>query len=273
MQALSERLSELLAGEEFAKFDAFSFAGLKTVRPAPADLIGTAVEKVSRRGKYLVITTTAGPKLLIHLSQAGRLDVESPAKATKPRGSVVRISFASGNAILLREYGTERKAGWWILDARDDGPLTTLGPEADSAEFAAALRASEDGRHLHTALRDQHFVAGLGRGHTDDVLHKARLSPFTSIRALSSDEREQLLDAIRTTLSDALSVQRQRQGGLSDASLGDDFLIHNHAGQACPRCGDRLERVSYDSYEIVYCPTCQTKGKLLADRRLSRLLR
>jgi formamidopyrimidine-DNA glycosylase len=174
---------------------------------------------------------------------------------------------------LLREFGTERKAGWWVLAAGDDGPLDKLGPEALSDEFAEWLRTSDDGRRIHTILRDQRTVAGVGRGYADDVLHHARLSPYASLKSLRADERERLVEAMRVVLSDALERERARTGGLSQNKLGEHFVVHGKAGVPCPVCGDDLKRVSYESHEVVYCPRCQTGGKVLADRRLSRLVK
>ena len=131
----------------------------------------------------------------------------------------------------------------------------------------------ESNRRLHTWLRDQHVVAGIGRGYADDALNRAGISPFASLSGLDGGDRSRLLDAIRTVMDEALVSERQRTGALSDAKLGDRFLVHRRAGLPCPRCGEELKRVSYESYEIVYCTRCQTGGRVLADRRLSRLLR
>jgi formamidopyrimidine-DNA glycosylase len=117
-------------------------------------------------------------------------------------------------------------------------------------------------------------VAGIGRGWGDDILHRARLSPFASLRSLTPDQREALLTAANDVLAEALELERTRQGGLSESKLGGRFKVHNRFGEPCPTpCGDTLERVSFESYEMAYCPTCQTGGKVLADRRLSRLLK
>jgi formamidopyrimidine-DNA glycosylase len=188
----------------------------------------------------------------------------------------VRLEFdreGDALALLVREYGTERKAAWWVLAAGDDGPLSTLGPEADSDEFAALVAASDSTQRLHTWLRDQHVVAGLGRGHTDDVLNRARLSPFAAPRSLEPAGRAALVEAVRSVLGTALARERERTGGLSAASLGDRFTVHNRKGQPCPNCGTPLSAISYATYEIDYCSTCQTGGRVLADRRMSRLLR
>ena len=173
----------------------------------------------------------------------------------------------------MREYGKERKAGWWVLAEGDDGPLVKLGPEPFSDEFAELVLHGDDRRRVHTLLRDQRTVSGVGRGHTDDALWLAQLSPYASLASLDDTAREQLLDAVRQTLDDALERERERTGGLSEAKLGDKFIVHNRYGTPCPRCGDTLRRVSYESYEVTYCPACQTGGKALADRRLSRLVK
>jgi formamidopyrimidine-DNA glycosylase len=273
MQALSERLDELLVGHHLEAIDQLGFSALKTAAPDPQTLVGDRVTAVTRRGKYLVLVFDGGRRVLVHLSQGGRLDVESPPKKTRPRGALVRLAFEGGLAVLVREHGTQRKAGWWVLEDGDDGPLATLGPEPDDPAFAAWLATTTDTRHLHTVLRDQHVVAGIGRGWGDDIMHRARLSPFGAVRSLAPAQRAELLEAIQAVLAAALDKERTRTGGLSDARLGERFAIHNHAGDPCLRCAGELQRVSFESYELVYCPTCQTNGRILADRRLSRLLR
>jgi formamidopyrimidine-DNA glycosylase len=271
VQALAERLTEAAAGAAFEAADVLQFSSLKTVTPRASELAGRTVERVGRRGKYLAFEL-GGPRLLVHLSQGGRVDVESPPKSTKPRGAVVRLRFAERPSVLVKEFGRERKAGWWVLAEDDDGPLAKLGPEPDSAEFDAFVREGDDPRRVHTILRDQRTVAGLGRGYTDDVLHRAKLSPYATLAQLDAEHRAALLEAIGTTLADALEAERTRCGGLP-TKIGDHFTVHNRYGEPCPVCGDDLRRVSYESHEVTYCPTCQTGGKVLADRRLSRLLR
>ncbi len=273
MQALAERIGEVVIGAAFSGFTPYSFHGLKTVVPAPESLIGRPVISMGRRAKYVWLEFDGGDRLLFHCSQAGRLDIEPTAKSTKPKGSVVRWNFANGYALLLREFGTERKTGWWVLAAGDDGPLSRLGPEPDSEAFTALIRTSVDGRRIHTLLRDQRTVAGIGRGYSDDILHRAKLSPYSSLKSLDAPGRERLLAAIQCTLADGLALERLRKGGLSEPKLGEHFTIHGKHGLPCPDCGTDLEHVSYESHEVVYCPTCQTNGKVLADRRMSRLLK
>ena len=177
MQALAERIGEWLDGAQFEGYDPLGFTGLKTYDPPPEALVGAVLERVERRAKYVSLWFDNGLRILFHLSQAGRLDFEEPPKKTKPRGSVVRWRFSGDRGVLLREHGTERKAGWWVLAPEDEGPLDRLGPEATSDEFAEWLRTSDDGRRVHTILRDQRTVAGVGRGYADDILHRAKLSP------------------------------------------------------------------------------------------------
>ena len=275
MQALAERIEEWLVGATFESYVPLGFSGLKTAVPSPDELIGRTLTSVGRRAKYVLLGFDGTPerRVVFHLSQAGRVDFEQPPKQTKPKGAVVRWRFSDEKAVLLREWGTERKAGWWVLGPDDNGPLATLGPEATSEEFAAWLRSSDDGRRVHTILRDQHTVAGVGRGYADDALHRAQLSPYASLKSLKPDERERLLEAIVAVLADGLERERTRSGGLSANKLGEHFTVHGKAGLPCPVCARDLKRVSYESHEVVYCPQCQTGGKVLADRRLSRLVK
>jgi len=272
MQALAERLDEWLVGATLEGYEPLGFTALKTVVPAPDELIGRSVESVTRRGKYVELRL-GDRHVLFHLSQAGRVDLESPPKRTRPKGAVVRWRFSGDRAVLIREHGTERKAGWWVLASDDDGPLEKLGPEPDSEEFAEFVRSSTDGRRVHTILRDQRTVSGVGRGYADDALHRSQLSPYASLKSLSADERDRLVESVRSVLADALERERKRSGGLSEPKLGEHFTVHGKFGMPCPRCGEDLRRVSYESHEVVYCAACQTGGKVLADRRLSRLVR
>lgn len=271
VQALAERLEAATDGAALSGIELIHFTGLKTVEPAPETLIGRTVESVGRRGKFVVFTFD-GPRLLVHLSQGGRADLEDPPKTTRPRGAIVRFRFENRPSVLVKQFGRERKAGWWVLAAGDDGPLERLGPEPDDAAFTEYVTTSSDARRVHTMLRDQRTVAGLGRGYTDDVLHRARLSPFQTLAALDDEGRAALLEAIRSVLAEALEAERRRTGGLP-TKIGDHFTVHNRAGGPCPRCRGTLHRISYESHEVTYCPACQTEGRVLADRRLSRLLK
>lgn len=271
MQALAERLGAHLTGARLEAATQLQFAALKTFDPTPDALIGRALTGTGRRGKFLLLHFD-GPRIALHLSQGGRMDVERPPKITKPKGALVRFRFDNGVGVLVKEFGTERKAGWWVLAHGDQGPLDKLGPEPDSDAFATFMTGATDTRRVHTILRDQRTVAGIGRGYADDILHHARLSPTASLATLDPTQRAALLDAIASILAAALAGERERSGGLPP-KLGDRFIVHNRAGTPCPRCGADLRRVSYEAYEIVYCPSCQTGGKVLADRRMSRLIK
>ena len=272
IRALAERLHEVAGGGTVRGADVLQFSSLKTVIPRATDLPGAVVERVSSFGKYVVVELDDGRRVLVHLSQGGRVDVEAPPKSTKPRGAVVRFRIEDRPSILVKEFGKQRKAGWWMLAPGDDGPLAKLGPEVLSAEADALLRTATDNRRVHTILRDQRTIAGVGRGYSDDILHRAQLSPTSQLAKLDDAQRGTLVAAVHDVLTDALEMERQRSGGLP-TKIGDHFVVHNRAGQPCPRCGADLRRVSYEDYEVTYCPDCQTGGRVLADRRLSRLLR
>ena len=271
MQALSERLDTLLAGAPFVRAEVLQFSSVKTFDPPPESLSELELVGVGRRAKYLVFDF-GGPRMLLHLSQGGRVTIEDPPKKTRPKTGVVRLLWRDRPALFVVEYGTQRKAGWWILAPGDDGPLAVLGPEPFDSGFEELILSGSDGRRIHTLLRDQRTVAGIGRGYSDDILHRAQLSPYASLSSLDDGARRKLLDAIHEVLEEALAKERRRTGGL-EAKLGDRFTVHGRFGQPCPRCGEKLKRVSYEGYEIVYCAACQTDGKILADRRLSRLIR
>jgi formamidopyrimidine-DNA glycosylase len=279
MQALSERLDAALRGATLDGYEVLGFTALKTVVPSPDSLLGHELLSVGRRAKYLVLDFGEPGRILVHLSQAGRVDVEWPPKKNKGgKGGAVRLRFLVGEAqepvaILVREWGTERKAAWWVLAPDDDGPLERLGPEPDSDEFAELVLHGTDKRRVHTILRDQRTVSGVGRGYADDALWRAQLSPYASLASLKSDQRQALLDSVRAVLADGLERERTRKGGLSEPKLGEHFEVHGRHGTPCPRCSDIMRRVSYESYEVTYCPACQTDGKVLADRRMSRLLK
>ncbi|MEA2498033.1 MAG: formamidopyrimidine-DNA glycosylase, partial [Actinomycetota bacterium] len=191
MQALAERLEAAVGGTQLDRVDVLQFSALKTVAPGPHELHGRRLETVSRRAKYLIFGF-GDLKLLVHLSQGGRVDLEQPPKKTKSKGSVMRLDFGRA-AVLIKEWGHERKASWWVLPADDPGPLGGLGPEPFSDEARDLIFEGSDGRRLHTFLRDQRTIAGIGRGFTDDILHAARLSPFSSLASLSDDERRALM--------------------------------------------------------------------------------
>jgi formamidopyrimidine-DNA glycosylase len=272
IQALSERIDAALRGASIIRVEPIAFAALKTVTPSPEELAGTSLARTGRRGKFLELGFDP-LRVLVHLSQGGRIDLQPAAKARgRPKGGVVRFVFDREPALLVKEFGTERKAGWWVLGPGDDGPLAKLGPDPFSDGFEELVLRGTDSSRLHAMLRDQRRVAGIGRGYADDILHRARLSPYRSLSSLTGEERERFLAAVRSTLADGLEMERRRTGGLP-TKVGDHWIVHGRSGTPCPTCGTELRRISYESHEVTYCPSCQTEGRVLADRRLSRLVR
>lgn len=273
VQAHAERLTEQFAGKIFIKFAAFNFTALKTAVPAPSAAYGLPLLQVGRRGKYLLLQFEP-ITLVVHLMQGGRLLVDEKQTA-KPRNGQARFVFSDGPALLLTEAGKERRAGVWCVatDGGLDGPpLNRLGPEALS--FTAEALAAQFKAHsmrLHGFLRDQHTIAGLGRMLANEICHRANISPFANTAKLRPDEIARVLAAIHDAVEDGLTYERTR----TDMSSSKDRpgRVHGRAGQACEVCGDTIRSVSYSSYTVAYCPTCQTGGKVLADNTTSKFLK
>jgi formamidopyrimidine-DNA glycosylase len=276
VQAHAERLTEQFRGRELRRFVPLTFTALKTAVPAPDSSYGHPLVGVGRRGKYLLVRFEP-TTFVVHLMQGGRLLVDDK-QAAKPRGGQARFLFAGeGPALLLTEQGTERRAGVWCVPSDSvlaAPPLDRLGPEAlDLAADPAALasRMREHPMRLHGFLRDQHAIAGLGRMLANEVCHRAKLSPFANTGKLSDAEAGAVATAIREAVQDGLDYERTR----SDMSSSKDRpgRVHGRIGGACPVCGDTVRSVSYSSYTVAYCPTCQTGGKVLADNTTSKFLK
>jgi len=244
-------------------------ATLKTFDPPLAALAARRLAGAGRRGKNLLFPTDDGELVLrVHLMSAGRLRYHAPGAKT-PKSPMFRLRFSDGGELVLTEAGKKKRAGVWLLrpDALE-AELAHLGPDALGlgAEALAPL-LSHERRQLHPLLRDQRVLAGIGRAHANEILWVARLSPFKLSTDLATDEVERLAAAIDEDLSRALEL---RARGKSDTAV---YRVHGRFGEPCPRCGDTLRRVDFEEHTITYCPTCQTGGKELKDRRLSRLLR
>ena len=273
VQAHAERLEARFAGAVLAAFTPLSFAALKTVLPPPDDAVGHALTVVRRRAKLLVMQFAEAPTFVVHLMQGGRLK-DGDVATKKPRGALARWTFADGRALLLTEGGTERKAGVWVVagDPEDSAPLAGLGPEAhglDAALLGERLQAAS--ARVHTALRDQHVVAGLGRRLANEVCHRAQLSPFATTRSLDEAALQRLADAIRGAIDDSLAHERTLDA--MTASKDRPGLVHHRTGEPCLVCGDVIRAVEYRDYTVEYCATCQTGGKVLADNTTSKFLR
>jgi formamidopyrimidine-DNA glycosylase len=273
VQAHAERLTDEFAGAELRNFRPITFTALKTAVPPPDASYGEALIEVGRRGKYLLLrfpTVT----FVVHLMQGGRLLVDTKQSA-KPRGGQARFSFTDGRALLLTEQGTERRAGVWCLPSGEvltSAPLDGLGPEAmevDAEELAARFAA--DNMRLHTFLRNQRCIAGIGRRLANEVCHRAKLSPFAMTGKLGVEGAAAVVTAIHEAVDEGLAYERTRPDMSSSADRPG--RVHKRTGEACPVCGDTIREVSYSSYTVNYCPTCQTGGKVLADNTTSRFLK
>jgi len=249
-------------------------ATLKTLDPPLSALVGRRLEGARRRGKHLLFPTEDGELVLrIHLMSAGRLR-HLKAGAKGPKTPAFRLRFENGSELVLTEAGAKKRAGVW-LQAPDatEAQLAHLGPEAldvDQGRLQAILAA--DNRRLHSLLRDQRALTGIGRAHANEILWRAGLSPFALSTQLDDEEVGRLAASIREDLERALEL---RQQGKADK---DVYLVHRRLGQPCPRGhaasgGGPIHQVDYEEHTVFYCPGCQTDGRILKDRRLSRLLR
>ncbi len=248
---------------------------LRTYDPPLSALEGRRIEGVGRRGKLFLVELEDELRMLIHLMSAGRLQLFDTRASLRDRASRLLARLDDGRELRLREFGTKQAAWVKLLRAQDvDGEemIATLGPEAwpDPPPFGPLLDAP---RPLHGLLRDQRVIAGIGRSWVDEILHAAKLSPFKRGSELAPDEAEVLRGATIARLGEAIAHYEQHIKLPIPDKLPMPLAVHRRNGEPCPRCGDRLEAVFYEDYVMCYCPTCQTDGKLLKDRRLSRLLK
>ena len=273
VQAHAERLTADFAGAVLQRFVPITFTALKTALHPPDTAYGSPLLDVGRRGKYLLLRFEP-TTFVVHLMQGGRLLVDEKQSA-KPRGGQARFVFDDGRALLLTEAGTERRAGVWCVatvGALDAPPLDRLGPEADQLDAEAmAARFAQFPMRLHGFLRDQRAVAGIGRRLANEVCHRAKLSPFAGTAKLDADAAAAVVAAIRDTVAEGLAFERARTDMSSSADRPGG--VHKRTGEACPVCGDVIREVTYSSYTVNYCPTCQTGGKILADNTTSRFLK
>jgi formamidopyrimidine-DNA glycosylase len=248
---------------------------LKTFDPPLSVVEGRRVQRLGRRGKMLVIEVEGGLVMLVHLMSAGRLQLFETRASLRDRTSRLLLRLADGRELRLREFGTRQRA--WVKVLRgesleDEETLAGLGPEAwpDPPPLSELL---DQPRPLYALLRDQHVIAGIGRSWVDEILHEARLSPFKRGSELDADEAGRLREAMVGCLSRALEHYERTLSLPIPDKLPMPLTVHRHQGESCPRCGDQLEAVFYEDYVMSYCPSCQTEGRILKDRRLSRLLK
>jgi formamidopyrimidine-DNA glycosylase len=269
VEAWVRELDPLVSSSPVLQAGPAHIATLKTFDPPLRELEGRRFEGAGRRGKWLLFPTADNAlQLRVHLMSAGRIRHLAPG-AKGPKTPALRLRFENGGELVLTEAGAKKRAGVWLESPEQtEAELAHLGPEAIGlgAEKLREILAG-DNRRLHSLLRDQRALAGIGRAHANEILHRAQLSPFALSSRLDDAEIERLATAIEEDLSRALEL---RIAGKGDK---DVYLVHRRLGEPCPRCGDPLRQVDYEEHTVFYCAPCQTGGRVLKDRRMSRLLR
>jgi formamidopyrimidine-DNA glycosylase len=269
IEALRRELDEPVRAFPIAKAGPAHVATLKTYDPPLSALEGRRFAGAERRAKNVLLPTDDGELVLhVHLMSAGRLRYLRHGQK-QPKTPAFRLSFEDGASLVLTEAGAKKRAkvGLYTPEAIEE-ELAHVGPEAYGLEpeRLAEILAS-DSRRLHAFVRDQRLIAGIGRAWANEILHHAQLSPYALTTELSEEEVKRLSEAIDSELARGLEL---RERGAADKKV---YRVHNRLGEPCPRCGTPLARVDFDEHTIYYCPTCQTEGRILKDRRLSRLLR
>jgi formamidopyrimidine-DNA glycosylase len=269
MEALRRALDEPVRAFPVLKAGPAHVATLKTYEPPLQALNGRRLAGVERRGKRLLFPTEDGELVvLVHLMTAGRLRWLQ-AGEEGPKSPAFRLKFEGGSQLVLTERGARKRAGVWLLRPEAaEAQLAHLGPEAFGlgAKRLGAILAG-DSRRLHSLLRDQRVLAGIGRAWANEILHRARLSPFALSTQLDEAETARLAEAIDAELARGLELRER------DAGDKRTYRVHDHLGEPCYVCGTAIAQVDYEEHTVYYCPECQTAGRVLKDRRLSRLLR
>jgi formamidopyrimidine-DNA glycosylase len=269
MEAWRRQLSDPVSAFPIAKAGPAHIATLKTFDPPLAALEGRKLRGAERRGKRLLFPTEDGQHvLLIHLMTAGRLKYLQ-AGEKGPKTPAFALEFQGGSKLVLTENAKKKRAGVWLLTPEQAAEeLEHLGPEADSldAQQLGEIVRGES-RRLHALLRDQRVIAGIGRAWANEILHTAKLSPYALSKDVTDEEVGRLAAAIKSELARGLEL---RERGASDETT---YLVHRRLGEPCHVCGTPIAQVDFEEHTIFYCPECQTGGRILKDRRLSRLLR
>jgi formamidopyrimidine-DNA glycosylase len=280
VQALVDFLSARIVGLAVTGVELGSISVLKTFDPPPSALVGAPVDGVARHGKFLDVDVD-GTHLVFHLARAGwlRFSDAIPATTIRPGKTPIalRVRLSDGSGFDLTEAGTKKSlAAYLVRDVQDVPGIARLGPDPLSPEFTEeAFAAMLAGRRtqLKGLLRDQSWLAGVGNAYSDEVLHAARLSPFAMASSLAPEVISRLYAALVTTLREAVEAASGKPAAeLKDAKRAG-MRVHARTGLPCPECGDTVREVSFADSSLQYCATCQTGGKPLADRRMSRLLK
>jgi formamidopyrimidine-DNA glycosylase len=280
VQGLVDFLRDRLTGVRIERATVANIAALKTYDPPIDALKGTEITGASRHGKFVDLATT-GPHLVFHLAKAGwlRWYDELPQTVIRPGKTPIalRVAFADGSGFDLTEAGTKKSLAVYVVREPADVPgIARLGPDPLDPDFTRDVFASLiAGRRMQIkgVLRDQSIIAGVGNAYSDEILHAAKMSPYALASSLTDDDITRLFDAMTETLTDATT----QASGKPPAELKDakrrGMQVHGRRGEKCPVCGDEVRSVFFADNSLEYCPTCQTGGKILADRRLSRLLK
>jgi formamidopyrimidine-DNA glycosylase len=271
VEALVQVLRERAGGQQVKGCELASFSALKTFDPPLSSLVGRRVDTCTRRGKFICLDLESR-YLVVHLARAGFVQwratmADKPARIGKGP-LALRVRLEDGG-FEVTEAGTEKRLALYVVDDRLG--IDPLDPGLDAGRLGELLRASSG--TLKHVLTDQEVLAGVGNAYSDEVLHAARLSPFANAAKLSDAQLANLHEALVTVLSEALERSAGLATGALKAEKRSGLRVHGRTGQPCPVCGDTVREVSYATKSFQYCPTCQTGGRALADRRLSRLLR
>lgn len=275
LQALAEGLTGALSGRTIQGVRVNHPATLKTAVPPLEDLTGREIRRVWRRGKLLGVEAAGDLTLVVHLMQAGRLGLAAAPRGRPGRQAAIDLDVGEGQVLRLRELSTTRRASAHLLDPAglaEHRPLTRLGPEPIGLPVEEWRRAMGPGAVLHTALRDGRRVAGIGRAYASDIMWAARLAPFARTATLGDEDLARLAPAADAVLGQALARARERITTDLPNREARVTAVHGHVGEPCLRCGTTLEHVAFEEYDLVYCPTCQTEGRVYRDRRMSRFL-
>jgi formamidopyrimidine-DNA glycosylase len=273
VEIVARRIGAAVAGVRVEGALAPGINALKTFDPSLSALEGRALTGVRRRGKQLIVDAEDGLSLLVHLMSAGRLQLYDKRAGPRDRTSRLLVRLDGGGELRLREFGTRQRAWVKLLETGAlEEEFADMGPEAwpDPPPFEELLEGS---RPLYTLLRDQHTIAGIGRSWVDEVLWTAQLSPFKRADDLTPLEARRLRDATVERLGRAIDHYEAKLALPIPDKLPMPLEVHRREGEPCPRCGTTLEAVHYEDYVMAYCPACQTEGRVLKDRRLSRLLK
>jgi formamidopyrimidine-DNA glycosylase len=278
VEITARRIDEAVRGETIESARTPGINVLKTFDPPLHAVEGKAITEVARRGKHFTIAVEGGLVLLVHLMSAGRLQLFDKRASVRDRASRLLLRLPNDRELRLREFGTKQAAWVKLLRADDleaEEALSSLGPEAwpDPPEDFAALLRPGGARPLHGVLRDQKVIAGIGRSWVDEILWTAELSPFKRGDDLEDEEAARLRAATVQVLGDALAVYEEKVKLPIPDKMPMPLKVHRRNGEPCPRCGATIEAVHYEDYVMCYCPQEQTGGRVLKDRRLSRLLK